>query len=334
MRSGFRAVVGQQLFPGLVAAAIAVAVAFTISRLFPTISPLTVAVLLGVVAGNVGVSLRQLRPGLRFAVRHLLRLGVILLGLRLAVPDVLALGGPTLAVVVSIVVITFFGTQWLGRLMGVSQGTSLLVATGFSICGASAVAAMDGVSRNKEDEVVTAIVQVTLFGSLAIVVLPWLQHPLGLSDIEFGIWTGASVHDVAQTVATASIVGPAALTSAIVVKLTRVVLLAPIVAGVSLWRRRAGVGVAGVKRPPVVPLFVVGFLAMVVLRSSGRVPLAVLTVAQFIETIVLAAALFGLGAGVHLRTLARTGGRAALLGLCSWVLIAALAYVGVRLLRT
>jgi uncharacterized membrane protein YadS len=73
---------------------------------------------------------------------------------------------------------------------------------------------------------------------------------------------------------------------------------------------------------------------MVVLRSSGLVPLAVLTVAQFIETIVLAAALFGLGAGVHLRTLARTGGRATLLGLCSWVLIAALAYVGVRLLRT
>ena len=216
--------------------------------------------------------------------------------------------------------------------MGLSPGTSLLAATGFSICGASAVAAMDAVTRNEEDEVVTAIVLVTLFGSLSIVVLPLLQHPLGLSDTEFGIWTGASVHDVAQTVATASIVGPAALASAVVVKLTRVVLLAPMVAGVSVWRRRTGAGIAGARRPPLIPLFVLGFLVMVGLRSTGAVPVAVLNVAQVIESVLLAAALFGLGAGVHLRTLARSGGRATLLGLCSWVLIAGLAFAGVRML--
>ena len=152
--------------------------------------------------------------------------------------------------------------------MGVSPGTSLLVATGFSICGASAVAAMDGVTGNEEDEVVTAIVLVTLFGSLAIVVLPLLQHPLGLADVEFGLWTGASVHDVAQTVATASVVGPSALAAAVVVKLTRVVLLAPVVAGVSLWRRRGETAVYGTWRPPLVPLFVVGFLAMVGCQPS------------------------------------------------------------------
>ncbi len=228
--------------PGLVAATAAVALAFVINGWFPAISPLTVAVVIGVVAGNARVSLRRLRPGLRFAVKHLLRVGVVLLGLRLAVPDVIRLGGPALVMVVVIVVITFFGTQLLGRWMGVSPGTSLLVATGFSICGASAVAAMDGVTRNEEDEVVTAIVLVTLFGSLAIVVLPLLQHPLGLSDVAFGLWTGASVHDVAQTVATASVVGPSALAAAVVVKLTRVVLLAPMVAGVSLWRRRSETG--------------------------------------------------------------------------------------------
>jgi len=311
---------------------VAVAAAFLINRWLPAISPLTIAVVVGVITGNAGIPLRRLRPGLRFAVQHLLRVGVVLLGLRLAVPDVIGLGAPALVMVVVIVVVTFFGTQLLGRWMGVSPGTSLLVATGFSICGASAVAAMDGVTRNEEDEVVTAIVLVTLFGSLAIVVLPLLQHPLGLSDVEFGVWTGASVHDVAQTVATASVVGPAALAAAVVVKLTRVVLLAPMVAGVSLWRRRTETIAYGTRRPPVVPLFVLGFLAMVGLRSTGVVPDQVLNVARGIESIVLAAALFGLGAGVHLRTLARTGGRATLLGLCSWVLVAAIAFVGVRLL--
>jgi uncharacterized integral membrane protein (TIGR00698 family) len=317
----------------LVAAAAAVALAFVINGWFPAISPLTVAVLMGVVVGNAGVSLRRLRPGLRFAVKHLLRVGVVLLGLRLAVPDVIRLGGAALVMVMVIVVITFFGTQLLGRWMGVSPGTSLLVAAGFSICGASAVAAMDGVTRSEEDDVVTAIVLVTLFGCLAIVVLPLLQHPLGLSDVEFGLWAGASVHDVAQTVATASVVGPSALAAAVVVKLTRVVLLAPMVAGVSLWRRRGETAVYGTRRPPLVPLFVVGFLAMVGLRSTGLIPEQVLASAQVIESIVLAAALFGLGAGVHLRTLARTGGRATLLGLCSWGLVATIAYGGVLLLN-
>jgi uncharacterized integral membrane protein (TIGR00698 family) len=172
---------------------------------------------------------------------------------------------------------------------------------------------------------------VTMFGSLAIVVLPLLKGPLGLTDAEFGSWTGASVHDVAQTVATASVIGPAALAPAVIVKLTRVVLLAPIVAGMSLWRRRTTPVPAGARRPPIVPLFVLGFLAMIGLRSSGALPAGVLDVAQTVETLLLAAALFGLGSSVNLRTLFRTGGKAALLGLYSWILIAGMAYAGVRL---
>jgi uncharacterized integral membrane protein (TIGR00698 family) len=319
------------LGPGLAAAALAVGAAFGLNRVLPTVSPLTIAVVLGAILGNVGIDLSALRPGLSFAAKRLLRLGIVILGLRLAIPDVLHLGARGLAEVVVEVTITFFGTQWLGRRMGLSRGTSLLVATGFSICGASAVAAMDGVTKNKEEEVVTAIALVTMCGSMAIVVLPLLQGPLGLSDAAFGAWTGASVHDVAQTVATASVVGSAALAPAVIVKLTRVVLLAPIVAGMSLWQRRTAPTSEGVKRPPIVPLFVLGFLAAVALRSTEVLPAAVLSAAQTVETVLLAAALFGLGSSVNLRTLFRTGGRAAVLGLCSWVLIAAMAYAGVRL---
>jgi uncharacterized integral membrane protein (TIGR00698 family) len=321
--------------PGLAVAAGAVAVAFAVNRALPSLSPLTIAVILGAILGNVGVDLAVLKPGLGYAAKKLLRAGIVLLGLKLAIGDVLHLGGRGLAMVVVIVTITFFGTQLLGRAMGLSKGTSLLVATGFSICGASAVAAMDGVTKNREEEVVTAIALVTMCGSLAIVVLPLLKGPLGLSDAAFGSWVGASVHDVAQVVATASVIGQAALAPAVIVKLTRVVLLAPLVAGMSLWQRRGSARTnqaPGEKRPPIVPLFVVGFLAMVAVRSTGLVLAGVLNVAQTCETVLLAAALFGLGTSVNLKTLFTTGGRAALLGLASWVLIAALAYAGVRLI--
>ena len=319
--------------PGLAVAAGAVAVAFAVNRALPSLSPLTIAVILGAILGNVGVDLAVLKPGLGYAAKKLLRAGIVLLGLKLAIGDVLHLGGRGLAMVVVIVTITFFGTQLLGRAMGLSKGTSLLVATGFSICGASAVAAMDGVTKNREEEVVTAIALVTMCGSLAIVVLPLLKGPLGLSDAAFGSWVGASVHDVAQVVATASVIGQAALAPAVIVKLTRVVLPAPV--GMSLWQRRGSARTnqaPGEKRPPIVPLFVVGFLAMVAVRSTGLVLAGVLNVAQTCETVLLAAALFGLGTSVNLKTLFTTGGRAALLGLASWVLIAALAYAGVRLI--
>lgn len=316
--------------PGMGVVVLAVALAALIHELLGTLSTITAALVLGVVLANCGLPLDRLRPGLGFAAKRLLRAGIVVLGLRLAVPDVLALGGPALVVVVSTVVVTFFGTQWLGRRMGLGPDLSLLVATGFSICGASAVAAMAGATRKKGEDVVVAVALVTVFGSLAIVVLPLLQGPLGLSDVAFGTWAGASVHDVAQTVATASIAGSAALAPAVVVKLTRVVLLAPLVAGVTLWQRRTR-PVDGARRPPIVPLFVLGFLIMVVVRSIGVLPDGVLGAAKTVETLLLAAALFGLGSQVDVRRIGASG-RALLLGLVSWVLIAALTLGGVHLI--
>jgi uncharacterized integral membrane protein (TIGR00698 family) len=212
----------------------------------------------------------------------------------------------------------------------VSPPRSLLIATGFSICGASAVAAMQPVAGGDEEDTSISVALVTLCGTLAILVLPLLRAPLHLDVAAFGSWVGASVHDVGQTVATANRV-PGALTAAVVVKLTRVVLLAPLVAAVALARRRQ-TAAAGGHRPPPVPLFVAGFLGAVVLASTGLVPSAVLSGTKVVQQVLLTAALVGLGTGIHLPTLRRTGGRALVLGLASWVLVAAVAYVGVRLL--
>ncbi len=328
---GRRAAITTRL-PGLALVALCVAVAFGLHRVMPSLSPLVAAVGIGAVLANVGLIPGWATAGLQFAARHLLRFGVVLLGLRLAIGEVLDLGAVGLGVVAVVVGATFFGTQWLGRLLGVSPGLSLLTATGFSICGASAIAAMEGVTEAEEEEVAFSIGLVTLCGSLAIVILPLLAGPLGLSGAEFGTWVGASVHDVAQVVATASTAGPAALKAAVIVKLTRVVLLAPMVAGVSLSRRRRGAGQhsdGAASRPPILPLFVVGFLAAIALRSTGWLHTAWLDVASVVEQISLAAALVGLGAGVKVAKLRAIGGRPLLLGAISWILVAGVAYAAV-----
>ncbi|WP_245687088.1 YeiH family protein [Streptacidiphilus griseoplanus] len=315
--------------PGLAVALSAVGAAVAVNRLLPAVAVLTAAVALGAAAANLRLLPAATRPGLDVAGRRLMRAGVVLLGLKLALGDVLSLGWQTLAVVVAVVAATFFGTRRLGRLLGLPGDQPLLIAAGFAICGASAVAAVSGVTRSEEEDTVTAVALVTLCGSLAMGVLPLLHHPLGLTGVQFGRWAGASVHDVGQVVAVGQTAGPAALAQAVVVKLMRVALLAPVVAGVALSRRRRS-GAPG-RRPPVVPLFVAGFLAMAAARSTGAVPPGWLAAAARVDEWLLAAALFGLGSAVDVRRLVRTGGRALLTGLASWLLIAVVAYAGVRL---
>lgn len=317
--------------PGLLVTAAGVALATAVNALVPAVSPLMAALVLGALVTNLGLSSPALRPGLEFAARGPLRLGIVLLGAQLALPDVLALGLPVLLLVVVTVTATFFGTQWLGRRLGLGRELSLLVATGFSICGAAAVAAMDGVTDSDEEDVMTAVALVTLYGSLAIAVLPQARGLLHLSPEAFGVWAGASVHEVAQVVATAQAVGGAALATAVVVKLTRVVLLAPLIAGVTLWRRRTAAPSEG-RRPPVVPLFVAGFLAMAALRSLGVLPPASLAALKTAETLLFTAALFGMGAAVRLRALLRTGRRAVALGALSTTLVTLVALAGVTVL--
>ncbi|CAN5893849.1 putative sulfate exporter family transporter [soil metagenome] len=316
------------LVPGLALVAVGTAIAAVIGGAVGPVSTLVCAVVIGAIIGNLGLAPPVMVPGLEFAAKTLLRAGVVLLGLRLSLGDVGELGVPSLAVVAVTVTATFFGTQWLGRRLGLSRDLSLLVATGFSICGASAIAAVESSTEAEEEEVAAAIGLVTLFGSLAILVLPLLQGLLGLTEVGFGTWVGASVHDVGQVVATASAGGSAVVAVAVVVKLTRVILLAPIVAGVNLHRRK-DMQSAGGTRPPVLPLFVVGFLAMIALRTTGVLPAEVITVVKSIEGWLLAAALVGLGSNVRVDKLRRLGPKPLVLGALAWGLVAVASYGGV-----
>ncbi len=321
-----------RLLPGLATAAVALAAAFLVHRLVPALPAMTLAVVLGVLAANLPASgvwtAGRARPGLDFAGKHLMRGGIVLLGLKVSIMDVLGLGWLALVLIVAVVAASFGGTYLISRLFRLPPVTSLLVATGFSICGASAIGAMAAVRRIRHVDTVLPVALVTLCGTLAIGVLPLLVHPLQLSAPVFGAWTGASVHDVGQVVATAQTAGTAALGIAVVVKLTRVLLLAPVAALAGAHHRFApraeNPADRDAKLPPVVPLFVLGFVAMVGVRSTGWLAEGWLEAGAALQDILLGAALFGLGSAVRIRTLLHTGGRALLAALASWFLIAVL----------
>lgn len=338
--------------PGILLCAAVALAAVLVSTRYPLVSSMLIAIIVGLVLRNAGFVPAIAEAGLKVTGKTVLRAGVVLLGLRLSLPAVLRLGWGAIGVIALTVVAVFCTTLWLGRLLGVPHATTLLTATGTAICGAAAVAGMSAVVRphgeddDVEDAAATAIASVTLFGTLAILVLPLLVRTIGLDALHAGVWVGASVHEVGQVVATAGLVSAAVLDVAVVAKLGRVVLLAPLVALVGYLEGRrsapSGEGADGAARlegsgagprrsAPVVPLFVVGFLVAVVLRSllDGRVPGAVWGSATTAAGFLLTMAMCAMGAGVNMRRLACSGGRAMLLGACAGIVSAIVSLLGV-----
>ena len=320
------------LAPGLTVCAIGTAVALAVNKLVPAVSPLLVGIVLGVVLANIVNVPQQLAPGLQFSSKRLLRVGVALLGLQLMVGDVLTLGWGVIVMVVAIVALGIGGTMVMGRFLGLSWTQRLLIACGFSICGAAAAAAVDGVIDAEEEEVITAVALVVIFGTLMIPTIPLLSNLIGLSDHQAGLWAGGSIHEVAQVVATGSALGSAGLGAAVVVKLARVLMLAPVMAVVSVRQRRLVRNEADSVRPPLVPLFVIAFLACVTLRSTGLVPAGLLADAKVVQTALLTAAMFALGVGVRFTTLRKVGVRPFALATVSTVWVTVIALAGVVLI--
>ncbi|MDO4238920.1 YeiH family protein [Micrococcus sp.] len=315
-----------RLAPGVAVCALlglaALAVATAAHPWAPALSPLLLAVLAGAAWRNLAPVPAALGPGVAFTAKPVLRAGIVLLGLQLSLPEVLALGPGALALVAGTVGATFAVAVLLGRALRLPDDLTLLVASGFSICGAAAVAGADSVVRARREMAASALGLVVLFGTLMIPLMPALTAALGLDARTAGLWIGASTHEVAQVVAAGGIVGPEALQTAVTVKLARVLMLAPVLAGLAWWmRRRAAAGDhgplgegQGAARPPLVPWFVLGFVALMLVRSTGLVPGPALEAAAAVQQLLLAAAMAALGLGVDLRAIARLGPRPLALG--------------------
>jgi len=312
--------------PGLAFCAAGGLLAWAVNLLLPAIPLLTIAVAIGVIVAQIRPARPALdgvlAPGLAISSRRLLRLSIVLLGLDLALGDLAVIGWWGLLAVVLATSVAFAGTYLLARALRLPGDEPLLLATGFSICGISAIGAVAGARGSSRQDQAVPMALVTLCGTLAIAVLPAIALPLGFSPQEFGRWAGASVHDVGQVVATAQIGGATALAVAVIVKLTRVLLLAPLAAGVAILSRRSQPGAGAGRRPPIVPLFVAGFVAAILVRTFVPLPPPVVIAADQLRTALMAMALVALGSAIRAESLVRSGPRAALAGLASWALIA------------
>ncbi|WP_163850027.1 YeiH family protein [Pseudooceanicola aestuarii] len=307
------------LLPGLTLTLGLAVLALAVQRFsgLAVLSPLIVAVCAGLALGNLTGVPAAAAAGVAFSQKTLLRLGIVLLGLRLTLADVQGLGLATLALVVLVLGSTFVVIRLLGRVLGVDAGLTTLIAAGTSVCGASAVIAANAVARAREEDVTYAIATVTVLGTVALFLFPMVATWTGVEGTAFGIWSGAAVHEVAQVAAVAFQHSDQAGEVGTVTKLFRVMLLAPLIMVLSL-RGQAEAG----PRPPF-PWFVAGFAALVCVNSLIDLPQALLAPASAATDLLLTMALAAMGLNTRIAQLRARGLRPALLATLGSLYIAA-----------
>jgi len=227
---------GRGLLPGLFLTFTIAGAAFGLRNLtgIAALSPLIIAIVLGMAFHNTVGTPPALKPGVVFSMRRVLRFAIILLGLQLSLSQVAAVGIVGIAIIVVSLVGTFLFSVWLGRRLGIDRKLAELIAAGTSICGASAVIATNTVTRASDD----AVACVTVFGSASMLLYPTLAGLLQLTPHAFGLWAGASIHEIAQVVAAAFQNGADSGNFGTIVKLSRVTLLAPMILALGYFSMR------------------------------------------------------------------------------------------------
>lgn len=315
------------------------------------ISGISMAILLGLLAANTVGSAAILKPGLQFAVKRMLRLGIICVGIRLSFFDVMKLGAWGVPVVAVIIVSALVVTHLFARGIGVSDNFGTLTAASTAICGVTAALSVGPVIDAEESEVAYAVANVTLFGLAAMLTYPYLAHALfGAHPAAAGLFLGTGIHDTSQVVGAALSYkeifrDERVLDVATVTKLTRNVFLVAIVPGLAfLHARRTGRAAGRVDLRKLFPLFVLGFLAMAIVRSIGDASVlsggralgiwdgaawkdVAKTVGETWGSAALGTAMAGVGLSTNLRALRQLGGKPFAVGALSAALVAGLALV-------
>ncbi|MBB6412520.1 YeiH family protein [Mesorhizobium sangaii] len=317
--------------PGIVLVAMITGVAFSARNLsgFALFSPMILAVVAGMIYSNVLGTPAHAKVGIAFSQRRLLRFAIVLLGFQLTLGQVVSIGAGGVGIVALTLGSTFLFTITLGRLIGVDAKLAQLIAAGTSICGASAIVASNIVTDARDEDVTYAVASITLFGTVAMLGFPLLAPVLGLDQHAFGLWAGASIHEVAQVIGAGFQNGTQSGEIATVAKLTRVAMLAPMVIALGLMARRKSSSQSAA-RPPM-PWFVAAFVAVVALNSLVTVPPEVKSAMALATTIMLTMGLAAMGLQADISQLRSRGLRPLALAFSAFLFIGCFSLMLVKL---
>ncbi len=316
----------RSLGPGLLASLIIAAAAAFLADHYS--GPVMLFALLLGMAMNFLSEVERCRPGIDFASRTVLRLGVALLGFRITLGEIAALGWRPVVLVIALVTVTILASIWVARRMGFSPLFGLLTGGATAICGASAAAAISAAlppDPLKERNTLFTIIGVSTLSTMAMIIYPATIRLFGLDDVHSGMFIGSTIHDVAQVVGAGYAISPKAGDTATVIKLMRVAMLLPVIVATTLLVRQKGVGEG--KKPPLLPWFLAAFLLLVALNSVLPIPTYIQDAGSTTSRWCLVTAISALGIKTHFREIVDIGWKPVVLMVLETLFIAVLALV-------
>jgi uncharacterized integral membrane protein (TIGR00698 family) len=298
----------------------------------PYIEALVIAILIGVAIRTMWKPDPEWIPGITFSAKFVLECAIVMLGALVSAATVFSLGLELILGIALIVSMTIGASYMICRLLGLTRRLSILIACGNSICGNSAIATP--VIGADSDEIASSISFTAVLGVLVVLGLPLLVPILHLSLTQYGVLAGLTVYAVPQVVAATLPVGALSNQVGTLIKLVRVLMLGPVVFCFSVFSSAL---LSGEKRPNcvpqlrnMVPWFIAGFLFLMLIRSLGLIPQAALPTVTYTATFMTTVAMAGLGLGVDVRAVARTGLRVTLAVTASLVVLGAISYALIR----
>jgi uncharacterized integral membrane protein (TIGR00698 family) len=318
------------LLPGLTVAIALGAIATVLGHLAPVVGAPVIAIVGGIVLSLFRQPSERERPGLAFSSKLVLQGSIVVLGTGLSLHQVLVTGRSSLPVLLGSLAVSLIGAALLGRVLSVNRDLRTLIGVGTGICGASAIAATNAVISASESDVSYAIATIFTFNVVAVLTFPTIGHLLSLSPSGFGLWAGTAINDMSSVVAASSVFGHNATSYAIVVKLTRTLMIIPISIGLAIWRFRrnrlsstsAQASFNWRQRHTILPMFIGWFLLAVIVNSTGVIPGSwhadLSAIAQVMITIALAA----IGISTNFHDIRRAGFKPLALGAMLWILVA------------
>lgn len=299
------------------------------------ISSLVLAILLGIIYSN---TLRhrlpdEWVPGVHFAGKHLLRLAIILYGFRVSFQQIASVGAEGLLLDMFVVGSTLLLGYWLGvKVFKLDRHLALLIGSGSAICGAAAVLAVEGVLKSEAYKATVAVGTVVLFGTLAMFIYPMLQHAgvFGFTDNQYGIFAGASVHEVAQALVAGTNVSNDAGNVAVIVKMTRVLLLVPVLLLLSFTESRATAHAGHGKTPLTIPWFAIIFILVIGFNSLRLFPAALVAWINQMDVFLLTMAMAAIGMETNLNKIKKVGLKPLYLAIALFIWLTASVYSLVR----
>jgi uncharacterized integral membrane protein (TIGR00698 family) len=307
--------------------------ASALAHVMPIVGAPVIAILIGILVALVRPAHEGLRPGLHVANKRVLQVAIVLLGTGLSVHQVTSTGLSSLPVLLGTLVIALLAAWLIGRWLGVVGDVRTLIGVGTAICGASAIAATDAVIDAPEQDVAYAVATIFTFNVVAVLTFPILGHALHLSQHSFGLLAGTAVNDVSSVVAASSVYGHAASSYAIIVKLSRTLMIIPIALGLAAWRTRqaekhvvtnahdATTGAARSRLVDIFPWFILWFVGAVALNSVGVISHGVSHALGTLAQLLIAIALAAIGLSTRLRDIRRAGLRPLALGASLWIVV-------------